>query len=558
MLQMLLAERAATPASFVSLRKVVYGGSPISQTLLRQSLEMIGCQFLQIYASTETGNVAVCLPPADHYPGSQLLGAAGKAYPGVDVKIIDGSGRSLPSGEVGEICVRTPARMLEYWQLPDATARTLVDGWIHTGDAGYLDDAGYLFVGDRIKDMIIVAGQNVYPAEVENALARHPAVAEVAVIGIPDERWGEAIHACVALRPAGDTTRAHGVGTRAPGRLQGADQLRLRRRPAPQPRRQDPPPYPARPLLAPPRPQGELAGRVRRSRILSRVVGWPGRVQAAGPPRWARVSMRQGRDPSWRVPAGRRGDEPASAAASQHDRQPARSPLAAWPVVDPGQPRPASGAAAVVGQPVGPDGVPVPHDHGGRAARAAGGAAVRIVHVAGVDVLQAVAQRDPPGPGQRGRRSRRDVAHLVVRMERGEMQRHVHAEMLGDPPGLRVDLGIAVVPARDEQRGDLHPDVRLLPEVHQGVKHRTEVARADPVVEVLGERLEVDVGGVHVRVQLTPGGRLDVPGGDRDRLDTAPVAGVGHVRGIFQEDRRIVVGERHAAGAERLGGRGEL
>src|SRR6266545_4216268 len=163
MLQMLLAERAATPASFVSLRKVVYGGSPISQTLLRQSLEMIGCQFLQIYASTETGNVAVCLPPADHYPGSQLLGAAGKAYPGVDVKIIDGSGRSLPSGEVGEICVRTPARMLEYWQLPDATARTLVDGWIHTGDAGYLDDAGYLFVGDRIKDMIIVAGQNVYP-----------------------------------------------------------------------------------------------------------------------------------------------------------------------------------------------------------------------------------------------------------------------------------------------------------------------------------------------------------------------------------------------------------
>ena len=200
MLQMMLAEPAASRASFASLRKVVYGGSPISPTLLQQSLDVIGCQFLQIYASTETGNVAVCLPPADHYPGSPLLGAAGKAYPGVEVKIIDKSGRSLPSGEVGEICIRTPAHMLEYWRLPEATARTLVDGWVHTGDAGYLDEAGYLFVGDRIKDMIIVAGQNVYPAEVENALARHPAVAEVAVIGIPDERWGEAVHACVILR----------------------------------------------------------------------------------------------------------------------------------------------------------------------------------------------------------------------------------------------------------------------------------------------------------------------------------------------------------------------
>jgi acyl-CoA synthetase (AMP-forming)/AMP-acid ligase II len=206
MLQMLLAEPEATPDRFASLRKVAYGGSPISPTLLQRSLEVIGCQFLQIYASTETGNVAVCLPPADHYPGSPLLGAAGRAYPGVEVRIIDGSGRPLPSGEVGEICVRTPAHMLEYWGLPEATARTLVDGWIHTGDAGYLDAEGYLFVGDRIKDMIIVAGQNVYPAEVENALARHPAVAEVAVIGIPHQRWGEAIHACVVTRSGRQVT----------------------------------------------------------------------------------------------------------------------------------------------------------------------------------------------------------------------------------------------------------------------------------------------------------------------------------------------------------------
>jgi acyl-CoA synthetase (AMP-forming)/AMP-acid ligase II len=206
MLQMLLAEPAACPASFRSLRKVVYGGAPISQVLLRRCLDVIGCEFLQIYASTETGNVVVCLPPADHYPESPLLGAAGKAYPGVEIKIVDRAGHMLPAGHAGEICVRTPAGMLEYWRLPEATAQTLVDGWIHTGDVGYLNEEGYLFVGDRIKDLIIVAGQNVYPAEVEDALGGHPAVVEVAVIGIPDERWGEAIHACVVLRPGAHIT----------------------------------------------------------------------------------------------------------------------------------------------------------------------------------------------------------------------------------------------------------------------------------------------------------------------------------------------------------------
>lgn len=201
MLHMLLAEPAATPTRFGSLRKVIYGGSPISERLLRTCLDVMGCEFLQIYASTETGNVAVCLPPADHYPGSPLLGSAGIACPDVEVEIIDDSRARLPAGQMGEICIRTPAHMLEYWRQPEATARTLVDGWIHTGDAGYLDGDGYLYVGDRIKDLIIVAGQNVYPAEVERVLARHPAVADVAVIGIPDEHWGEAIHACIVLRP---------------------------------------------------------------------------------------------------------------------------------------------------------------------------------------------------------------------------------------------------------------------------------------------------------------------------------------------------------------------
>ncbi|GGK86776.1 long-chain-fatty-acid--CoA ligase [Mangrovihabitans endophyticus] len=201
MLHMMLSEPRVTGAHFASLRKVVYGGSPISETLLKQCIDEIGCEFAQIYGLTETGNTAVCLPPAEHVSGSPRLRAAGRPYPGIDVKIIGPGGTLLPAGETGEICLRTAAAMREYWGLPEATAATLVDGWIHTGDAGYLDDEGFVFVCDRIKDTVIVAGENVYPAEVEGALAKHPAVAEAAVVGIPHEQWGEAVHAFVVLRP---------------------------------------------------------------------------------------------------------------------------------------------------------------------------------------------------------------------------------------------------------------------------------------------------------------------------------------------------------------------
>jgi fatty-acyl-CoA synthase/long-chain acyl-CoA synthetase len=201
MLQMVLAEPALRRTDLASLRKVVYGGSPIAESLLQHCIDLIGCEFAQIYGLTETGNTAVCLPPDEHVPGSPRLKAAGRPYPGIELKVIDGQGDPLPPGGVGEICINTPARMLEYWCAPEATAATLVDGWVHTGDAGYLDDDGFLYICDRIKDVIIVAGENVYPAEVENALSGHPAVAEVAVVGIPHERWGEAIHAFVVLRP---------------------------------------------------------------------------------------------------------------------------------------------------------------------------------------------------------------------------------------------------------------------------------------------------------------------------------------------------------------------
>jgi long-chain acyl-CoA synthetase len=201
MLRLMLSEPGVGPEDFATVRKIVYGGSPIAETLLKEAIDVCGADLAQIYGLTETGNTAVCLPPADHVPGSPRLRAAGRPYPGVQVKIIDGAGGVLPAGEVGEVCLHSPARMLEYWGNPAATASTLVDGWIHTGDAGYLDEDGYVYISDRLKDMIIVAGEKIYPTEIENAITKHPAVADAAVIGIPDDKFGEAVCAFVALRP---------------------------------------------------------------------------------------------------------------------------------------------------------------------------------------------------------------------------------------------------------------------------------------------------------------------------------------------------------------------
>jgi acyl-CoA synthetase (AMP-forming)/AMP-acid ligase II len=200
MMHMILSEPRRSPDEFQSLRKVAYGGSPISESLLQESLEVFQCELVQLYGLTESGNAAICLPANDHVSGSPRMRAAGKPLPGVTVQVVDASGREVPLGTVGEILLRTPAVMLEYWGLAAASQETLAGGWLHTGDAGFLDQDGYLFISDRIKDTIIVAGENVYPAEVENALCKHPAVAEAAVIGVPDERWGEAVHAFVALR----------------------------------------------------------------------------------------------------------------------------------------------------------------------------------------------------------------------------------------------------------------------------------------------------------------------------------------------------------------------
>ncbi|WP_406152686.1 long-chain-fatty-acid--CoA ligase [Streptomyces anulatus] len=200
MLQMMLDEDTADPAAFRSMRKIAYGGAPISESLLVRCMEVFRCQFAQIYASTETASVAVCLPPAEHRPGSPVLRSAGLVCPGNELKIIDEEGAELEPGRIGQVCVRTPAAMLGYWNLPEASRQTLVDGWLLMGDAGYLDESGHLFLCDRINDTIIVAGQNIYPAEVEQQLAEHPAVADSAVVAVPHPQWGEAVHACVVPR----------------------------------------------------------------------------------------------------------------------------------------------------------------------------------------------------------------------------------------------------------------------------------------------------------------------------------------------------------------------
>ncbi len=128
--------------------------------------------------------------------------SAGKALPGVELKIVDGEGNELPSNEVGEVWTRSSNNMLQYWNLPDATRTTVeVGGWVKTGDAGYLDEDGYLYIHDRVKDMIITGGENVYPAEVESAIYGHPDVLEVAVIGIPDDKWGESVKAVCVPKP---------------------------------------------------------------------------------------------------------------------------------------------------------------------------------------------------------------------------------------------------------------------------------------------------------------------------------------------------------------------
>lgn len=202
-LQMLLNHPDCAKTDFSRLRYILYGASPIPLELLRQCIAMFGAEFIQAYGMTETTGTVCTLPPEDHsVDGNPRMRSAGKPLPGVEIRIRGSQGETLPAGEIGEILTRSSNNMLGYWKLPDATASTMdADGWIATGDVGYLDEDGYVYIYDRAKDMIITGGENVYPAEVESAIYGHPDVLEVAVIGVPDAKWGEAVKAVCVPKP---------------------------------------------------------------------------------------------------------------------------------------------------------------------------------------------------------------------------------------------------------------------------------------------------------------------------------------------------------------------
>ncbi len=205
------AADAASGADLSSLRLIGYGGAPMTETLLVRALGRLGCGFLGVYGMTETSGTVLVLPPEDHDPGGPragLLRSVGRPLPWVELALKDPATLAdTPEGQVGEIWVRTAQNTHGYWRQPETTAATLVEGgWLRTGDAARRDADGYVFLSDRIKDLIITGGENVYPAEVENVLAAHPAVAEVAVIAVPSPRWGETVKAVVVLQPGAALT----------------------------------------------------------------------------------------------------------------------------------------------------------------------------------------------------------------------------------------------------------------------------------------------------------------------------------------------------------------
>ena len=209
-LQMVVQHPRAKSTDMSAVKYVMYGAAPIPLDLLREAVKTIpDAGFLQCYGMTETTGTIAALPPEDHdLGGNQRMKSAGKAVPGVDLKIIGEDGEELPRGEVGELICKSPSNMACYWNLPGATESSLKDGWMHTGDAAYMDEDGYVFIQDRMKDMIISGGENVYPAQVESAIYGHPQIAEVAVIGVPDDTWGEAVKACIVARPGMEVDEA--------------------------------------------------------------------------------------------------------------------------------------------------------------------------------------------------------------------------------------------------------------------------------------------------------------------------------------------------------------
>ncbi len=200
MIKMILNHPDAASADMSSMQCILYGASPMPKATLEQCMATWPTVGLaQAYGQTELAPVATMLSMADHRAGGDRLKSAGRPTPVTEIRIVDESGADCQRGVSGEIAARGPHTMLGYWNKPEETARALQDGWVFTGDAGYFDEAGYLYIVDRVKDMVVTGGENVFTTEVENALISHDAVQDVAVIGIPHPEWGEAVHAIVVL-----------------------------------------------------------------------------------------------------------------------------------------------------------------------------------------------------------------------------------------------------------------------------------------------------------------------------------------------------------------------
>ena len=198
----LIGEMDARGVLVPTLRGIHYGAAPMDAALLERSVDRLGCRFLQYYGMTEITGTMTILGPSDHDSSRpHLLRSVGRPLPGDMIEIRDSEGRLLPVDQPGEIWVNGPTLFIEYWNRPEATAEAMTDGWYHTGDGGRLDDQGYLYLTDRIKDMIVSGGENVYPAEVESVLRDHPAILDCAVFGLPDAKWGEGVTAALELKP---------------------------------------------------------------------------------------------------------------------------------------------------------------------------------------------------------------------------------------------------------------------------------------------------------------------------------------------------------------------
>ncbi|HTK63471.1 MAG TPA: long-chain fatty acid--CoA ligase [Pseudonocardia sp.] len=238
MIQMLVDSPDTADADLSSLRSLVYGASPISEAVLQRAVKRLpDTRFTQAYGMTELSPCATILTPEDHNDPT-LLRSAGRAAPHCEIRIVDEKDNDVPTGTPGEVIARGGNVMIGYWNREEETREALRGGWMHTGDGGYVDERGYLFIVDRIKDMIVSGGENVYSVEVENALAKHPAVASCAVIGVPDENWGERVHAVVVLtqQAAGDPpaseelrefVKQHIAGYKAPRTVEFIDALPL-------------------------------------------------------------------------------------------------------------------------------------------------------------------------------------------------------------------------------------------------------------------------------------------------------------------------------------------